>query len=427
MRRLAKHSRNDRVRSKRDYQTIVDRQAASFELAPNVGGRLVFCARVTDIRSETPFVAVGGYVSTNTTALLRIELDLGRSDVFAGEIRSARRWTRFGFLARCSAPGDARVTLYVPAGVRKLDLWGLDCDALNLPNEILRGVGRDVEVLSSSHLAPETYYLSHADAVNIDLVEEEWNGIVRTGSPGTIIKLKKCAYCQRLLPIDPSRSSRLAFHKHNAKVSGHQNECRACKKWRINNTFNPRRTKDQLHESSVTSRERRLFLREPDILAAIKDRRGAGLKTIIWQRFGKACFRCDRQLALLDVELDHTRPMAYLWPIDEHATCLCATCNNFKRERFPVDVYDEKQLRRLSAVTGLSIAQLTAKTVNPVELARVLKDITSFTREWDARTFNATARKVKEIRPEIDLFSVLREADPRLYAQLLLRLKDRPD
>lgn len=39
------------------------------------------------------------------------------------------------------------------------------------------------------------------------------------------------------MPVDPNRLGALSFHKHNDKATSHQNECRACKKWRINDSF----------------------------------------------------------------------------------------------------------------------------------------------------------------------------------------------
>jgi len=218
----------------------------------------------------------------------------------------------------------------------------------------------------------------------------------------------------------------LSFHKHRAKRTNHQNECRSCKGWRINNHFNPIRTVDQLHESSSITRERKLLLREPEILQAIKERDGRGLKSIIWERFGRCCFVCGRELALNEVHLDHTRPLAYLWPIDEHATCLCADHNNEKKEKFPVDFYNEEQLRGLSKITGLSYEELTEKRLNETELQRILDNLAAFALDWEPRTFAATARKIIELRPDIDLYERLKMDDLAIYADLLQRLAERP-
>jgi hypothetical protein len=426
MRRLAKHSRNDRVLSKRDYQTITDRQGVSFTIRGGAGGRLVFCANVHKPAPVSPFAAVGGYVRSNAGTVLAASLKINDSTRDA-KFRSGSKWGRFGFVVPAQKGGTAHFTVIVPKGVKAVEFWGLDCGALKLPPGVVAAGAVTAEVLDSPHLAPETYYLPHADAVSMDLEEDRWECIRGAGAPGAVIHVKKCAYCQRYLPIDRGRASALAFHKHNAKATGHQNECRACKKWRINNSFNPKRTTDQLHESSVITRERKLFLREPEILARVKDRQGDGLKSIIWRRFGKACFRCETPLKLSQVELDHTRPMAYLWPIDEHATCLCATCNNFKKDRFPVDVYSQHELRRLAAITGLRYMELVKKEVNSRELRRITRDTVTYAREWDPRTFNATARKIKELRPRLDLFALLKRADAGLYRQICSRLDNRPE
>ena len=182
-----------------------------------------------------------------------------------------------------------------------------------------------------------------------------------------------------------------------------------------------------MHESSVITRERKLFLRDPEILERIKDRNGAGLKSIVWEKFHRECFRCLRKLALDEVQLDHTRPLAYLYPIDEHATCLCADCNNFKRERFPVDVYTEPELRRLSEITGLPYTELVRKEVNQPELDRILENIVEFAQAWDSRMFNATARKVKELLPDVDLFQALRAADEAVFNEVVANLAERPE
>jgi hypothetical protein len=217
----------------------------------------------------------------------------------------------------------------------------------------------------------------------------------------------------------------LAFHKHNAKKTKHQNECRACKKWRINDSFNPDRTADQLHESSVITRERKLFLRDSERLQAIKDRTGDGLRSQVWNRFERKCFRCGTPVTLAGFQLDHTRPLAYLWPVDEYATCLCALCNNEKKEKFPVDFYSGAQRERLSAITGLPIVELSKKELNAVELKRILDDLRGFARAWEPRTFFATARKIRELRPDVDIELLLEAADPELYSRLLFEYNTR--
>jgi hypothetical protein len=426
VRRLAKYSRHDKVRSRRDYQVIREYATESISLVGNEAAVLVFESQVQPSDTDA-LIGVGMFVQANKACRLQLSVAADTGETSQTEVHVGTRWTRAGLTISAPAASKTRLTLLVPEGPRRLDVWGLDCGRITLPDAIRNDPeAQDTAKLMEPHLVPETFYLQHDAAIAMDPRVEDWLHALRD-EQGPTIQLKKCAYCGRLLPIDTRRRGALSFHKHNAKVTRHQNECRACKKWRINDAFNPDRTKDQLHESSVITRERKLFLREPEILQSIKDREGAGLKSIIWDRFGRKCFRCKDPLELWEVRIDHTRPMAYLWPIDQYATCLCEPCNNYKRERFPVDVYTDDQLRELSAITGLPVAELRKKEVNEQELQRVLSDIGGFAQQVDPRMLNATARKVRELRPDIDLMAILRARNPKIYAEVCVRLLDRPE
>ncbi len=290
-----------------------------------------------------------------------------------------------------------------------VDVWGITIGKTQFPVR-KEGEAPPLKDLNLTHLLPETLFLDHGLTRDVKI-----EGVKVSIGAGASINLKKCSYCGRRLPLGPGQAGRLAFHKHNAKLSGHQNECRACKKWRINDAFNPLRTVDQLNESSTITRERKILLQEPSILQTIKERSGRGLKSIVWDRFGRRCFYCEKPLNLNDVQLDHTRPLAYLWPIDEHATCLCAEHNNEKKDKFPVDFYNGDQLKRLATITGLSLDKLIAREVCEIHLQRIRADISGFVGLCDPRTFNAISRKVFEIRPDVDLWDELEQADPIAY------------
>jgi hypothetical protein len=126
------------------------------------------------------------------------------------------------------------------------------------------------------------------------------------------------------------------------------------------------------------------------------------------------------------VHLDHTRPLAYLWPIDAHASCLCPEHNNAKTDKFPIDFYNKEQLRELSKITKLPYRKLIERRLNEKELKRILDNISAFALGWEPRTFHATARKIVELRPDIDLYDRLRLEDPATYVDLLERLAERP-
>lgn len=419
MRRLAKQSREDTYKSNRDYQSLHERCAQRFVARGPGSSRLVFTAKLR--ADPTGLVCWGGYVLSTSPITILATLSTPERNV-AAEIKVEPNWQRFGALVT-GAPSNLKATLTLEwSDGTSVEFWGLGIGRPNVPKR--ESGSTDLTLLEQRHLIPETFYLPHQATVDVEIEAEESNRFrIEDGSP---IKLKKCSYCGRLLPVDPARLGVLAFHKHNAKISKHQNECRACKKWRINDSFNPLRTTDQLHESSVITRERKLFLREPEILQEIKDRTGAGLKSKVWERFGRRCFRCRDSVPLDDFQLDHTRPLAYLWPIDEYATCLCAACNNEKKEKFPVDFYKPQELQRLSEIVGLPLADLKKKELNLRELTRILDDLPTFAREWEPRTFLATARKIKELRPEIDLLACLKAADRHEFQRLDKELKERP-
>lgn len=411
VRRLAAQTREDTYGSNRDYQHIVP--AGSVLMTVPADGDLIFAAPVYE--GTSPYIAAGGFLTAE--APMRVSVQLTTEDVSANQEHDVEgHWSRFGLAVEDPEAAVAQLVITAPPGA-KLGVWGLALGNVAFPPGIT--APDELASLTKRHLMPETFYLDHEGAL-VDTIN------VAEVVPGPQISLKKCAYCQRYLPLDPKRLGVLSFHKHNAKRTKHQNECRSCKAWRINRVLNPLRTVDQLHESSAITRERKLLLREPEILVAIKERTGAGLKSQVWERFGRRCFNCGRELELKEVQLDHTRPLAYLWPIDEYATCLCADCNNEKKEKFPVDYYSAEKRDELAAITGIARAELDKKEINPTELGRLLNNLAEFAVEWDARTFAATARKIHELRPDLDLFELLRAADTAAYEHVTQELLRRP-
>lgn len=56
--------------------------------------------------------------------------------------------------------------------------------------------------------------------------------------------------------------------------------------------------------------------------------------------------------------LDHTRPLALLWPLDGTATALCGPCNSDKHDRPPAEFYSENKLEDLATITTIPLADL---------------------------------------------------------------------
>lgn len=423
-RRLASQDREDAYASLRDYQQVFERTSVKYTGTESPLA-LSYSAEVG--AAEPPgYIGFAGFIAANTAGMATVGLNVGTTRMTQSLAVDAS-WRRFGLAVERSGASLVQASLEV-AGATSANLWGVVLDRFLVPPAILASAaasGRDVDLrtLNEWHLAPETFYFDHGLSGTVAPTNV---GDLQV-SRGKLIRVKKCSYCGRYLPLDPDRLGQLSFHAHRAKVSRHQNECRACKTWRINGTFNPLRTVDQLNESSLITRERKLLLREPMILQKIKNRDGEGLKSQVWRRFGKVCFRCKQPLRLASVQLDHTRPLAYLWPIDEHATSLCEMCNNSKHDAFPVDFYTQDQLVELSALCGLPYEALIERRVNPVMLDRILHEIVDFSEAWGPRVFESVARRAALVEDGLDLYAHLGEASEDALQALLERAAERPD
>ena len=77
------------------------------------------------------------------------------------------------------------------------------------------------------------------------------------------------------------------------------------------------------------------------------------------------------------MNLDHTRPLAFLWALDETATSLCKNCNSAKRDRFPSEFYTKEQLAELSKLTKIPLLELEKPIPNIEALKLIIQK-----REW---------------------------------------------
>lgn len=172
-------------------------------------------------------------------------------------------------------------------------------------------------------------------------------------------RYKYCIVCGTLKPLEQ-------FDRHSARASGRQGECTLCKQV-YNGIKNQTRLVEQHREAS---QKRRLYTQfeqssKLDIRA-------------IYDRFGCRCFKCGIDLAD-DLEagalqklgnLDHTLPVFYLWPLTtNNATLLCRAHNGEKAEKWPGAYYQDPELRRLSALTGIEYRLMAgAPNFNPEAL-----------------------------------------------------------
>jgi hypothetical protein len=199
------------------------------------------------------------------------------------------------------------------------------------------------------------YILRHLETDEV--VEEGEFSILTDDYLAEAERYKYCIICNTLKPLS-------SFDQHGARNTQRQGECRLCKRV-YNSIKNQTRTSDQHREAA---QKRRMYL----------DLSGSPHidSLAIFQRFGHRCFKCGRDLSGIDAaaDLDHTLPALYLWPLTtESATLLCRSDNSEKAGKWPNAFYNDAQLRRLSALTGLDYGILTAPVpyFNPEALRRL--------------------------------------------------------
>jgi hypothetical protein len=215
--------------------------------------------------------------------------------------------------------------------------------------------------------------------------------------------LKSCNRCARFLPININNERiHLSFTNHCVAVHrrpcshtgfgklrntangeilqldyGYQLECRFCKKFEVNAAHNPQRTSAQMKEDGARRRALELLLTElyggsPQL--RYRHIMKSELTDDIWKKFGGKCFKCGEKLeSSKHMHLDHTRPLALLYPLDGTATSLCKVCNSQKNDRPPIEYYSEDELKELSSITGIPMQELHDPSPN-MEAIGLLKE-----------------------------------------------------
>lgn len=185
--------------------------------------------------------------------------------------------------------------------------------------------------------------------------ERFWRGFFRIATEHPESYWKQCNACGRILPFH-------AFSKHAGwGPLQRQMECRSCK-GAINAVLNPRRTRQQLHESSARRRAAELLLEGQNQTISPED---------LFARFGGKCFKTKQALNIRDRKswaIDHILPSRYLYPLcAENAALLSAEANHAKRDRWPSQFYTNNELIELSRLIGADLTLLASRQpiVNP--------------------------------------------------------------
>ena len=355
-----------------------------------VGDQLVYQFELPATADEA-WVGFGGWFAADEG--IRVDLDWDEQHVLT--TYEASDWNKVGsLLSGPRGPSEALLSFTaVTRGVvttHSMLAGGVEHDYLTSAKPALRR--------NMWSFAPEANFYDHARP-GVVVVSD--NGLARVA--GRLLVTKSCNRCGRFLPVNlVDERAHLSFSSHCVadhrrpcrhpsfgKIVdrdtgvltlldyGFQLECRFCKKFEVNAAHNPQRTAGQMKEDGARRRHFELLLEHlyggsPQL--RYKNQTGRDLASDVFARFDGRCFKCGTAFSSeREMHLDHTRPLAMLWPLDDTATALCSTHNSEKRDRPPAEFYTESELERLVTLTGVSLDELQDPSPNKeaIELLRV--------------------------------------------------------
>ncbi len=210
-----------------------------------------------------------------------------------------------------------------------------------------------------------------------------WKGFFGISSENNAAYWKQCNACGRILP-----SSAFSRHRGWGPLEK-QMECRCCK-GAINAYLNPKRTKQQLHESATKRRVGDLLLKGEGHSINLDD---------LFKRFGNRCFKTGKKLNKKNRKswaLDHILPSCWLYPLTkENAALLSKEANDNKRDVWPSYFYTNSELIRLAELTGADLTLLSSKTpiINPnIDVDRCV------TRYLNVREHSNLEKRIRELK-----------------------------
>lgn len=219
-----------------------------------------------------------------------------------------------------------------------------------------------------------------------------WEGFFRIATEHPESYSKQCNVCSRILPFS-------AFSKHSKwGPLEKQMECRSCK-GAINAVLNPKRTKEQLHESAVRRRIADLFLEGENQNIDFKE---------LFERFGNRCFKTKAPLDINRREtwaIDHILPSKFLYPLTfENAALLSKGANENKRDKWPSKFYTNNELIELAQITGANLDIISA----PLPIMNHSIDINKGVERYlQVRERSDLPKRIKEIKKILQVYDLV--------------------
>jgi hypothetical protein len=229
-----------------------------------------------------------------------------------------------------------------------------------------------------------------------------WEGFFRIATENRASYWKKCNVCGRILSFN-------AFSKHSGwGPLERQMECRSCK-GAINAILNPKRSKEQLHESSVRRRIADLFVEGEGVTIDLQD---------LFRRFENKCFKTKIPLDINDRaswEVDHILPSKYLYPLKhENAALLCKEANSNKRDKWPSKFYTNTELIELAKITGADLNLISKKEPIVNRNIGVNNGVEKYLQVREASDLEKRITEIKKILQVYDLTGKLSPENKKL-------------
>lgn len=224
-----------------------------------------------------------------------------------------------------------------------------------------------------------------------------WEGFFRIATEHPESYWKQCNVCSRILPFQ-------AFSKHSDwGPLERQMECRSCK-GAINAVLNPKRSKEQLHESAVRRRISDLFLEGENESIDLQD---------LFDRFGHKCFKTKVPLDInkrASWAVDHIMPSKYLYPLTKkNAALLSRNANENKRDKWPSKFYTNNELIELAKITGADLKLISSKQPIMNHNIDVNKGVERY---LQVREKSDLPKRIKEIRKILQVYELVDGLSP---------------